>query len=150
MEIRHFLAARLDEEEELARAAKHNTTGVWTYLDPYRDPHPTLERYRLTDSLGYSLLEGFDVNSEPWWTAEHMAHWDPTRVLAEIEAKRAIMAMHEYVDQRRLGRHQFCICQAEDGVLHGSWPCYTLKHMASVYADHADYNPAWAIEVADD
>ncbi|MGW8485361.1 DUF6221 family protein [Streptomyces sp. NPDC055886] len=53
--------------------------------------------------------------------AQHVALYDPARVLREIEAKRRILASHA----------------------RGSWPCHHLRDLASPYTDHPDF-PTWA------
>jgi len=66
------------------------------------------------------------------------------RVLREAGAKRKILALHEQARSHKNGRLlDFCICQAEDGVVCGHWPCETLRALAAVYSDHPDYDPAW-------
>ena len=48
----------------------------------------------------------------------------PSRVLAECEAKRRIVEVYQQGDVR---------------------PVLVLRAIASVYADHPDYNPEWAL-----
>ena len=50
---------------------------------------------------------------------------DPVRVLADVEAKRAIIEWHD-------GEH---ICDNE--------PCAVFRGLASVYHDHPDFDPGW-------
>jgi hypothetical protein len=58
----------------------------------------------------------------------HIARWDPARVLAEVEAKRAILAHHE---------------------LHAEpFPCRTMKLLAQPYADRPGWREEWRLEVA--
>lgn len=62
------------------------------------------------------------------------------RVLAEVAAKRAIVALHG-------GRAPYFVdpCDAHDGATMETVTCDTLRHLASVYADHPDYDEAWAL-----
>lgn len=64
--------------------------------------------------------------------AQHSARHNPARVLREVEAKRAILARHtkEVWDGS-------CFDCAEP------YPCPTVRAIAAVYADHADYDEAW-------
>jgi len=73
----------------------------------------------------------------------HIAHWDPSRVLAECKAKRAIVedvrkSMWVY-DQG----HQTPYATGELGA-------YTtvLRALAAAYADHPDFNPSWVAHSA--
>lgn len=114
-----FLLARLAEDEAVARVALAGDDGV-------RDaPH----------FLGPNLVE-------------YLAHYDPARVLAEVEAKRQIVELHEPDAE-----HNCSECGT--GVINSGpgdpgdfnptpWPCQTLRLMASVDADHENYDPSWA------
>jgi hypothetical protein len=62
----------------------------------------------------------------------HVARLDPGRVLAEVEAKRRIIAEHHPVDP----------CDAHDASF-DTIPCDTLLALASVYAEHPDYREEW-------
>lgn len=65
--------------------------------------------------------------------ADHIARWHPARVLAECEAKRRIVEEHGVIDP----------CDAHDPMTGRAEPCPTLLDLASVYADHPDFDPAW-------
>jgi hypothetical protein len=67
--------------------------------------------------------------------------FDPARVLAECEAKRRIVAVHSI-------RADTCETCTEyhsqiSGCENEPWPCATIRALASVYADHPDFDPAW-------
>lgn len=73
----------------------------------------------------------------------HIATWDPQRVIDEIDAKRAILALHVRTEQ-----HGCAICDRDDescGCLSGGteYPCGTLKYLALPYADRAGYRAEW-------
>src|SRR5690348_9322045 len=87
MELTEFLRARLDEDEATAQAA---TAGPWSVADrgdvmvtgsedAYGYPH-----YVTCDFEGLRA----SVDAED---ADHIARWDPARVLAEVEARRRIV-----------------------------------------------------------
>lgn len=75
--------------------------------------------------------------------AEHMARWDPARVLAECEEK------------RNLVNYAAFMLQAWADKPGGAYPDMTrrerhtanviLMHLAAVYADHPDYRPEWRL-----
>ena len=67
----------------------------------------------------------------------------PARVLAQCKAYRAIVELHETVSAAPGRRELTC---AECGsVVH---PCPTLRALASIWADHPDFNPDWAVQDA--
>jgi len=72
-------------------------------------------------------------------TDAHIARHDPARVLAECAAKRAILADHTPADDGRCGLCSDLYCVTPwDGI------CDVARPLAAVYADHPDYDPAWA------
>ena len=167
-----FLRARLDEDEQAARAA---TPGPWQ-AEPAVD-----SAYSLPSALVFRT----DVDrNAPWsnewvspWVvqpdsegsegiepadAEHIARWDPARVLAEVEAKRRMLELHVpepsgYIN----GVYQmasepigdpFCshcanLCHSSSGIMcdnpDAPWPCPTVRILALPYADHPDYREQW-------
>lgn len=66
---------------------------------------------------------------EGGWRDEHVAH-----ILADCAAKRAIMAEHDEAHD--------CVkyINPED-----NRECATLRALASVYADHDEFDPRWAL-----
>jgi hypothetical protein len=93
-------------------------------------------------------------NCEYFWNPERPELHDcgePTRVLAEVKAKRLILDEHRptsdeelivcttcadqdwvYVRRKQTGDPQF-----------GGWPCSTIRALTLMYTDHPDYNPEW-------
>lgn len=113
MTIVEFLTARLDEEEMQARAA------VSSQADPENGWGYEIKAYRpggtLTPHVGIAHEDVQGV---------HIAYWHPYRVLADVESRRQIVAMHGQA-------------VAIDTV---------LDHLASVYADHPAHDPAWRLD----
>ena len=61
----------------------------------------------------------------------------PARVLAECEAKRAIVEQAESAE---------AAIEGEWNISHGENPGWLiLAHLAAVYADHPDYRQEWAL-----
>lgn len=122
MTIVEFLKQRIAEDEALAEAAI--------------DDHPhwlamghDLYQYEGGVSSGYLAVDRRAPQG-----VEHIANWDPARVLAECQAKRAVIATHE--------RQTF-----DDDP--DAWIVLSeilLRHLAAVYADHPAYDPAWQVE----
>lgn len=81
---------------------------------------------------------------EAWWV-EDDSPFDPDRVRVEIAAKRAIIEIHhdEYEGRSGEGLRPTCAQCGMPGEYNVSWPCMTIRHLVSVYADHPDYNPKW-------
>jgi len=121
--IVEFLAARLQEDEDTARAAAraaengYNTEPPWEF-----------------DNDEVVIADGRGIITGPWGIeheiARHVERFQPARVLCEVASKRAIL---------ELG-----ICLACDVELQ---PCDhredTLRALAAVYSDHPDYDETW-------
>lgn len=135
-----FLRVRLDEDEAAVRNANDPARSIaeamWQVGQGY-----TVEDIRLVGedgSVDWSPLNPDDVKDE----ALHMGHalrvlehmkragWmDPARVLAEVEAKRAVLDLWEWSEGRWTGDWD----QGDQ----------TLRILAKPYACHPDYDPSW-------
>lgn len=73
-----------------------------------------------------------DEIKEYWLSLGEKTEWP--RHLREVEAKRAIVALHTGDNDEP--------CQSWAGN-YTYEPCATLKALASVYADHPDYDEKW-------
>jgi len=108
-----WLRARLDEDEAVARAA---TPGKWSM--------GRLDEHEIGDAWMLKLDD-----------KRHIARHDPARVLREVAAKRAIVDAYEHL-MRTAGIEpsaHFRMLGLEQAV----------EHLASVYADHAEYREEW-------
>jgi hypothetical protein len=132
-----FLRARLREDELGALAA---SPGPWKFhgVDSVSGGM-FYDTTRTIGSVFYESLSDHDgtivrhlLEHEADRNGEHIARHDPARALAEIAAKRAILATHDPVDP----------CDAHDVSLQ-SIPCDTVRHLAVVYAGHPDYDETW-------
>lgn len=136
MELTEFLLARLDEDERLAGEQDLERVG-----DPY------------SDGSGIANRDGFP--SYPWGSEgtelQFMAGpGHPSRVLAEVAARRRIVEMH--TPKGRTGLHLCPVCvswemwlsQEPGGALPlDDAPCDTLRLLALPYAEHPDYRQEW-------
>lgn len=156
-EIAAFLAARLDEDEEDAREAMNDLDGNWSYTDTPGGNH------KVTDRLGYSVSEHYDVDSAPWFTGRHIARHDPARVLREVEAGRKLLREHERLIERKASHEAHLRAaphytpftapgypsaydlQREGHFLEQALPLARglVAAKAAVYSDHPDYRQAW-------
>jgi len=150
--ITEFLEARIaeDEAEALPFRNELGDTKQWRC-----DEIGGAVRYVGARPFGLpDLLAKFEIRAE----GAHVARWDPSRVLAECAAKRAIMGVHRPHDHG--GEHGdavFCDeCQWDHGddspridnqpvEGFGTHPCRTLALLAGVYGSHPDYREAWAL-----
>lgn len=112
MDLNEFLTARLDQDEYCARVVTRDDWGDG-------------------DEDGWERHEWEDL---PERAFGHAKRHSPTRVLAEVAAKRRII--HEH----RIG---FDPCDAHNASFE-SVPCETMRLLALPFADHPDYRPEWA------
>lgn len=146
MELVDFLRARLDEDEAAAKAA---TPGPWwhnpgkQWLDP-----EAFEKYDLAkgeEFVGYGgphpftgavCATGPASHAQSMADATHIARFaDPARVLAEVEAKRALIDACEHADTRAT------YPDFEGGLYSGLRDA--LEYLARPFRAHPDFDPAW-------
>lgn len=134
MTIAEFLLARIAEDEGVAQAVLveqgERLKGATVAIPPASDPNV----------FAVTLANNFPVLCI-----------DPGARLAECEAKRSIVALHnnpcpECLDARRCVPHDSSAGREGSGVVRFLDPAdeYALRALASVYADHPDYRPEWA------
>lgn len=138
-----FLRARLHEDEELARQAEQ--VGGAPSWDRTADVLllPGLQtRRRLADRGVPDALQGA--------VEAHAARHDPARVLAEVDAQRRIVELHEPVTLRAGGgaayfdTTQVCrSCEPPKQFPETAYPCATIRLLALPFAGHPDYRNAW-------
>lgn len=139
MNINEFLEARIAEDEAVARAS---TVSPWVWDDDEKS---------FLRSGDESVLSAYGMHTEGFIDAkpedrEHIARWNPPRVLTECAAKRAIMKRAvEASDDRSQVIDEYCVGQAEMEDAYASDPgLLIIRSLASVYADHPDYQQEWA------
>jgi hypothetical protein len=130
VELVDFLRQRLDEDEQVARAA------VMSMLDgDWQAKHYKAESAVMAGPTAIVAEPVAQVD------AEHIARHDPARVLAEVEAKRQIIAEHTVTEtsefEGKTATITYCPVCRNDG------ECPTLRLLALPYADHPDYDPGW-------
>ena len=148
-----FLRARLDDDEQTARASIGHSAGHLNGADPL-----LLAIWKVTDRPATGTFvttrDQWDRSTEivPTYGGMHAAHiarHDPARVLAEADAKRRILDEHPPAlgwDGRTPDGSvcRTCAQDATDGALQGEpYPCVTLRLLAMPYADHPDYQDEW-------
>jgi hypothetical protein len=128
MDIVAFLTARLDEDEQVAQAVEDNSApfdGQWK-----NDGGLALRTYN-------DWVLAYLPDARPFrpGVLDHIARHDPARVLADVAAKRAILARHS-TGAGSLRTHGWYCEVCDDG-------CAELPALAAVYADHPDYDESW-------
>lgn len=154
-ELAEFLRARLDEDERAARAA---FPAPWIRHDKVAGVHAddsTPERtYGTAVADCRRVRDGYGVPN-----ADHIARWDPTRVLAEVNAKRRIIDPYTVALEKREGvREQIRAILHTDpeafGALHrqesqliedAAALAPVVRLLALPYADHPDYREEWRL-----
>lgn len=133
-----FLRVRLDEAARMAQAAIHNGASRWhTELDREYDG------YAVADEHGEPVAhnEGSPTTAQ----AAHIAEHDPARVLAEVNAKRRILARYTsavedsaedadgYYDENRFEDARQLVP--------------VLRLLALPYRGHPNFQPEWASDL---
>lgn len=121
MNLVEFLEARLAEDELTADAAIDGSSD-WQALYSYRD---------VKDGAGHYVVLA-DSRYPTVGQAAHIARHSPARILRQCEAARAVIAEFLRLD------------------ILGDVPGRTatenvLRALASVHADHADFDQTWAL-----
>lgn len=132
VEITEFLLARIAEDEQAARAA---TAGPWEVR-----PYWFTSGDRSWSAVPEVIDEDIDAHD-----AEHIARWDPARVLAECETKRQVVGRAQLLDE------QAASIDPADVRLRASFEgqavawAVAVMMLALPYADHPDYRPEWKV-----
>jgi hypothetical protein len=149
-----FLRARFDDDERPARAA---TAGPWRHNPDkhWRKPGTSwFEEAVFSGAPGENAVcvAGTGETDDPQSMADaaFIAHHDPARVLAEVEAKRRLVKLHEPVVLRGGAGAQYfetttvCrSCEPPRQFPENAFPCPTLRVLALPHADHPDYREEW-------
>lgn len=147
-----FLKAQLDADERVAQAVEDSESS-WTAAvdvgDEYNYAVVTSEAPAALQVADGELLVGGGSNlvarcGEMYFDGEnyrnHIARWDPARVLAEVQAKRRIIDLHE-------GDHECSTYDHNGEIDNCTWvigDCSTLRLLASVYAGRPGWRSEWA------
>lgn len=128
-DLARWLGAQLDEDERIARGAD---PGPWKSESLGRHDQAAINLAAPT-----SLIQ-FD-GSRAAANGMHVSRHDPARVLREIDAKRAVLALH--TQSLRDGGCQ--VCDVPGGRRLRPDACTTVRLLASVYADRPGYREEW-------
>jgi hypothetical protein len=137
-----FLLARIEEDEAVARAA---TPGPWRVdSEDYAEAilaDGAIPTYVLSGGRWGGEASVFDATED----ALHIARHDPARVLAQCTALRAVVVFcDDQIRQAGVNADAEQIERSFDAgaafVAHN-----TLRALASIWAAHEDYDPAWRL-----
>jgi hypothetical protein len=136
-DIVEFLRARLEEDEQVARAAGD---GEWATECDCEGSCADLPWCRRVESADLKI---YDEGGHDSSQAQHIARHDPARVLREVEAKRQIIDLADdatsldlMVDgERRIGTRDTAAEPFVGDVI--------LRQLASAWSDHPDYREGW-------
>lgn len=163
-DLASWLLAQIADDEAAARAA---SKAPWKAIAP-GSPRPDDSMSVFHDASWNVMHADPFRDSNSWFglagpiskgDAQHIARHDPTRVLAECAAKRAIVELHA-VTVKKLETEPFDAYTGEpnepeyevDCAVCG-WAsdvptsaCQTLRLLAQPYADRPGWDPAWKVE----
>ncbi|PBC71564.1 hypothetical protein BX265_6174 [Streptomyces sp. TLI_235] len=126
-----FLNARLDDTARKAQAATRDGAARW-----HTEPDREYDGYAVADEHGEPVV--YNEGSPTIAQAAHIAEHDPELVLAEVDAKRRIIAEHPWRQEPDWPSGRQCTqCATEH-------PCQTLRLLTLPYSNHPDYGPEWA------
>jgi hypothetical protein len=140
-EIADFLRARYAERRALAIAA---SPGPW---------HANAEHDEVVAEDGITVADGFALSGRQLRaTVDHIAANDPTDVIADLDAKLAIIELHTPVVLRGgSGARYFeavtvCrSCETPRQFPEQAYPCPTIRLLAQPFAGHPDHKgEEWA------
>lgn len=156
MTLMEFCTERLAEDEQKARAA---SDGPWRYNERkyHHLPGTSLISEAVfagpagPDALCVATTGDYD-DPQSMRDADHIARHDPTRALRQVEAGRRTLARHKPNPQwsDMVTWADACMgCGVTgpcgDPNTEHMDECPELRNLASIWADHDDYLPRWAV-----
>jgi hypothetical protein len=127
-ELIAFLRACLDDDERVARAA---SPAPWS-------TYPEDDGGMIGPSMSGMHTPAYVHTPD----AEHIARWDPARVLAEVEAERRILNLHGPGGPSQLSYACASNC-LDDRQLTQERPCATVLALAQPYAGRPGWREEW-------
>jgi hypothetical protein len=146
LDLADWLTRQYDAEEAAIKRLSAIDRGDWHVLEWYDGE---FEKDGLTRRVDlHSRAGSITANGAlPRPVAEHIARWDPARVLAEIAAKRRILARHAEYDfpyNPDDGPGDYAWTPRCDKCFE-PWPCPDLLDLAAPCAGRPGWRDGWAI-----
>lgn len=143
LKLTEFLRARLDEDEQDARTASHVLrNGAHWSLDDWHgreQPHSLIAQGTADQPVA---LGHFTADPVPTEQAAHIARHDPARVLAEVAAKRKLVAAYESaVTAYGAAEVGTPVSERMGGSVNSLR--YALQLSVLSYADHPGFKEEW-------
>jgi Family of unknown function (DUF6221) len=130
-----WLRAQLDDDERVARAA---SMAPWLRDEANASiRHSGPSASKSSESFGMYVIASVgahDIGRPSHEDAEHIARWDPARVLAEIDAKRRILDMWADAQDAEFPNFEGGYAAALDDV---------VSRLALPYADRPGFRAEW-------
>lgn len=145
-DLASWLLQQIADDERLAQAA---SPAPWQYFGVDSVAGGMLyDTTRTIASLDYEQREDHDgrivrhlLEGEADANGDHITRWHPARVLAECEAKRRIVELHE-------DSHECSTYDSRGEIDNCTWvlnaaECSTLRLLALPYVDRPAYDESW-------
>lgn len=143
MSLATFLLERIAEDEERARACRHDEFSAITRADGSRNLNVSAYRAdpddpdrHIREDPDEDLLSGSEGMAYPY--AMHILKHSPRRVLERCASRRAIVELHLSLVQQAAGPDRLQLSNLATTKL-------VLRHMAAPYADYDGFDPAWIV-----
>lgn len=128
MDLTEFLTERWGEEQRIAEAAiPEGGSGKWPWTCRHEGMEQPPPSHDLCAWLG-GCDEEIDLHDDGGHSveqAQHIAHWDPAHVFADIEMKRAILGRYARLDR--------------------GWNELGQGDLAQPHRSHPDFDPTWSV-----
>jgi hypothetical protein len=148
-----FIRDRLDEDEQTARLMAQFFPSPWDVSDRGYMAKVDADEPHFRTVTMIEQWPGQPTGSDAPYLGDmiaHVARWDPARVLAEVSAKRAILAeILRY--EAKIDGEWGCCCSVET-IAAGECPetplgeVTALLLLAAPFSDHSEFDPSWLHE----
>lgn len=149
MNISEFLEARIAEDEKQAQSAGGAEQRWGAMTEETGNGENIYYTVELAGAIDTTIADMASTQRIGREQAEHIARHDPSRVLAQCAANRAVVRMHGDMNSDFASENVPSICEVcHDYYRHDAeyWPCPTLRALAAVYKDHPDYRDEWRLD----
>lgn len=138
-----WYVAQLAADEQIALAADHQVANL------VGQPRDCTDWSALADDFERRMIGWSEA------VADHVELHGPQSVLADVVAKRALVALHEPMDytarsynvNREIDTEIWVTCQpcSAHGEYANPYPCPTLRILATAYASRSGYLEEWGV-----